>query len=47
MYFCFGGDGLLYALDSQNNKILVLDKEYGLKRTVAGLYDSSGNAVEL
>ena len=46
-YFCFGGDGLLYALDSQNNKILVLDKEYRLKRTVAGLYDSSGNAVEL
>ena len=46
-YFCFGGAGLLYALDSQNNKILVLDKEYRLKRTVAGLYDSSGNAVEL
>ena len=46
-YFCFGRDGLLYALDSQNNKIYILDNEYRVKSIISGLRDSSGNAAEL
>lgn len=42
-YFCFGQDGFLYALDTDNSRILVLNADYTVRRTIDSLRDSHGS----
>jgi tetratricopeptide (TPR) repeat protein len=44
---CFSPSGELYVLDSGNKRVVVLDGEFRLRRTISDFRDVSGERVEL